>query len=261
MEGTNPKLLAKDSKGRSWSVKFGGKAITEPFCSRFVAALGYIVEPSYYVATGKLEGVNRLHRASTVVSRDGSFRKARFQSRDRKDLEFLTNHAWSLANNPFRGSREFAGLRILMMLLSNWDAKDSREGEAEANTAVFKSIAADGRPALLYSFFDWGSTLGRWGGLRRRTRSDCSGFADDSSKFIKGTAGEIIEWGFRGKHEADVTNGITIDDARWLLGYMRSITDEEIRTGLRASGATERQTACWAWAINDRVHQLEAVAR
>src|SRR5262249_3602089 len=31
MEGTTAKLDLKDARGRSWAVKFGGKAITEPF--------------------------------------------------------------------------------------------------------------------------------------------------------------------------------------------------------------------------------------
>ncbi|HUK16295.1 MAG TPA: hypothetical protein VLW65_07760 [Bryobacteraceae bacterium] len=256
MEGTFPKLTVKDAHGRSWSVKFGGKVIPESFCSRFVAALGYIVEPSYYVAAGRLVDAGHLHRARHFIHADGSFERARFQLRDPK-MEFLKNHAWSLADNPFRGSREFAGLRVVMMLLSNWDAKDVREGEKTANTGVFR--APDGE--LLYSFFDWGSALGRWGKVMRRTRSDCSGFTRDSPHFINGVRGNVVEWGYSGKHEDDVRGGITLDDLRWLAPYLERITGEEIRAGLEASGATQRQTACWAGALEYRIRAIEAVAR
>lgn len=256
LEGTFPKLSIKDAKGRDWSVKFGGKVIPESFCSRFVAALGYVVEPSYYVGTGKLDDVSKLHRARSMVNADGTFRRARFQLRDDKTLAFLKGHAWSLADNPFRGTHQFAGLRVAMMLLSNWDAKDSREGQDEANTAMFRG--PDGE--VLYSFFDWGSALGRWGKLMRRTRSDCAGFAGDSRDLITGVHDNVVTWGYSSKNEADVKSGITVEDLRWLAPYLSRITDEQIRAGLAASGATPRQTSCWAESLEYRIHAVLAVA-
>jgi hypothetical protein len=260
-EGTTPKVSGKDARGRFWSVKFGSKAVPECFGSRFVAAMGYVVETSYYIESGRLEGATRLDRARRIVKPDGSFACARFQLRDEAALQFLKDHAWSLADNPFRGSHEFAGLRVLMMLLSNWDAKDSRNGQDEANTGVFRSAGSDGHPELLYSFFDWGSTLGRWGKLMRRDRSDCSGFVQDTPVFVTGVRDGVVAWGYSGKHEEDVKAGITLEDLRWLMPYLARITDEEIRAGLKACGATERQTACWAGGIEDRIRQLEAISR
>jgi hypothetical protein len=259
-EGTSAKVSVKDANDRSWSVKFGGKVVPECFASRFVSALGYAVEPSYYVGAGTLEGAPRLRRAQRMLKADGSFERARFQLRDGKELQFLKGQAWSMADNPFRGSHEFAGLRTLIMLLSNWDIKDSRDGQEEANTAVFRA-GSTGHLELLYSFFDWGSTLGRWGGVMRRTRSDCSGFVLDTPALVSGVHGNIVEWGYSGKRARDVTDAITVEDLKWLAPYLERITDTEIRAGLKASGATERQTTCWAGALTDRMQQLEAVAR
>ncbi len=257
-EGTTPKLDVTDARGRSWNVKFGAKVITEPFGYRFVTAIGYLVEPSYYVPSGVIQGAPALHRAREFVRPDGSFRHARFQVRDKK-FEFVKDSAWSLADNPFRGTHEFAGLKILLMLLSNWDTKDERDVVEGPNTAVFRTNEGGG-PVQFYSFFDWGSTLGRWGGLMRRDRSDCSGFAADTPKFVRSAHGGPIAWGYSGKHE-EVRSGITADDIRWLLQYLHRITPEEIQAGLKASGATDRQTACWSDSIQDRIRQLEAVAR
>jgi hypothetical protein len=255
VEGTTAKLDLKDAKGRSWAVKFGAKAITEPFGYRFVTAVGYFAEPSYYVKDGVIQGAPRLRRASRYVKPDGSFRNARFQIRDKK-FDFVKNSAWSIAENPFRGTYELAGLKILLMLLSNWDVKDNRDLAEGPNTAIFNVSGSQ-----FYSFFDWGSTLGRWGGLMRRDRSDCSGFALDTPKFAKSSGNGAIEWGFEGKHGEDVTSGITVEDVRWLLPYLRRITQEQLQAGLTASGATARQTACWSDSIQARIRQLEAVAR
>ena len=257
MRGTFPKLTIRDAKGRDWNVKFGGKVIPESFCSRFVAAIGYVVEPSYYVASGRLNDISRLHRARNFVTADGAFRRARFQLRDDKTLEFLKNRAWSLADNPFRGTHQFAGLRVVMMLLSNWDAKDSRQGQEGANTGIFRG--PDGE--VLYSFFDWGSALGRWGKVMRRTRSDCAGFDADSPNLITGVHDNVVTWGYSGKHEDDIKDGITIEDLRWLAPYLGRITDEQIRAGLAASGATPRQASCWAEGLEYRIHAILAVAR
>jgi hypothetical protein len=261
-EGTTPKLLIRDAKGRHWDAKFGAKVIPECFSSRFVAALGYVVEPSYYVRSGRLEGVTHLDRVRRMVKSDGSFGPARFQLRDAKELKFLKDHAWSLKDNPFLGSSQFAGLRMVLMLLSNWDGKDSRDGQEEANTAAFQGPGPTGQqPELLYSFFDWGSTLGRWGGLMRRTRSDCSGFVADTPHFVEGVQNGEVEFGYSGKHGEDVKAGISVEDVRWLAPYLQRIADADIRAGLKGSGATDRQTVCWAGALEDRIGQLEQVAR
>jgi hypothetical protein len=258
--GTSAKVTIKDGHGRTYSVKFGGKVIAESFGSRFLPAVGYTVEPSYFVGPGRIEGIPRLHLVSDFVKRDGSFARARFQLRDSKELAFLPNHAWSLADNPFRGSPQLAGLRVVLMLLSNWDIKDARNGQTASNTGVFRSSDAS-RPELLYSFFDWGSTLGRWGGLVGRTRSDCSGFHYQTPEFITGVSGGVVRWGYQSKRTQDVTKGITVADLRWLAPYLNAIKPAEIRIGLKASGATDRQAACWEQALTERIHQIDTVVR
>jgi hypothetical protein len=260
---STPKLQVRDVRGRTWDVKFGSKVIPECFASRFLHAVGYFAEDTYFVKAGTIEDVGRLRRTRYFVGHDGSFRRARFELRGQPDLVFLPGKAWSWADNPFLGTHELAGLKILMMLLSNWDAKDARDGQGEANTGVFRVPGANpsSGPELAFSVYDWGSTLGSWGGPWRNSRSDCAGYTSDTPKFVKGVSNGIIEFGYSGKHAEDLTRGITVADAEWLLNWLRPITGEQIRTGLGASGATDRQTGCWAHAIQNRIEQLEAVAR
>lgn len=260
---STPKISVRDSRGRVWDVKFGSKVIPECFASRFLNVLGYFVEDTYYVKSGTLTDVGKLKRARFFVRQDGSFERARFELRDQPDKVFLRNSAWSWDQNPFLGTHELAGLKIMMMLLSNWDAKDARNGQGDANTATFRiarSPSASG-PEQAFSVYDWGSTLGSWGGPWRNDRSDCAGYTRDTARFVERVENGNIEFGYSGKHEDDLKRGITVADARWLLTWLRPVTGEQLRTALQVSGATPRQTACWAHAISNRIEQLEAVAR
>lgn len=258
--GTNPKVAVRDSHGLNWSIKFGGEAIPECFASRYVTALGYLAEPSYCIPSGTIEGAKNLKQAGRVIHKDGSFTKGRFQLRGEKDMVFLEHRFWSWIDNPFRGTHELAGLKIVLMLLSNWDLKDARDGE-ESNNNIFRVTEGGGPPLLFYGVSDWGASLGRWGGVRRRDKSDCAGFTRDTPHFVQGVRQNEVEFSYSGKHAVDLKTGITVDDVRWLLPYLHRVTTAELRTGLKASGATERQTLCWSTAIVNRIQELQTVAR
>jgi hypothetical protein len=44
---------------------------------------------------------------------------------------------------------------------------------------------------------------------------------------------------------------------RWLSRYLARITDDQLRAGLRASGATDEETDCFTRAIRERIKQLQ----
>src|SRR5262249_13002609 len=68
--GTQPKLFVRDAGGRTWNVKFGYEVHNEAFAWRLVRACGYFAEPSYFVASGKVEGYKPLRRASESITAD-----------------------------------------------------------------------------------------------------------------------------------------------------------------------------------------------
>ena len=124
-----------------------------------------MTEPSYFVKAGVVIGSHDLRRAKPFVAKDGSFVYARFKLRDHKRLARADGHEWSWNDNPFIGSHELNGLKILLMLTSNWDAKDARDGKG-SNTSVYsKPGSAD---QLYYAFDDWGAAMGKWGGFSAR---------------------------------------------------------------------------------------------
>ena len=142
-----------------------------------------------------------------------------------------------------------------MMLMSNWDAKDARDGKG-SNTAVYAKAGAGG-DELHYSFDDWGATLGKWGGFFRRDKWDAQGYSDDSRQFVSTGDGHVIRWGYRGKHGNDLTKDIGIEDVRWLLTYLGGVTDDDLRAGLRASGAIPGDIDTYTRAIRGRISQLQ----
>jgi hypothetical protein len=230
--GTNAKIKVRDAAGASWTVKFGGENHTEVFASRLLNAMGYLTEPSYFVASGVITGEHNLKRSKAFLGKDGSFVRARFKLRD-KTFSRVDDQAWAWNNNPFTGSHELSGLKILLMLTSNWDAKDSRDGKG-SNTAVYAK--AGGSPQLYYAFDDWGATFGKWGGFFQRDKWNPAGYRQQTKDFVKLAPNQSLHWGYRGKH-GEITEGVGVEDVRWLLTWLSPVTDDDLRAGLRASGA------------------------
>jgi hypothetical protein len=76
------------------------------------------------------------YTARQCISTDGSFRDARFELDEPHVVKHFDEHSWAWNDNPFVGTRELNGLKIVMMLLSNWDNKDVRDVARGSNTAI-----------------------------------------------------------------------------------------------------------------------------
>jgi hypothetical protein len=248
-------VKVKDARGVTWTVKFGGEVHSDTFAPRLAYAAGYFVEPTYFVREGIIEGAHHLKRAKPFIARSGKFRYARFKLHDEKTLPYADEYSWSWNDNPFVGGHELNGLKILLLLTANWDGKDASDDDG--NTSVFLRKAD---AAYLYIFTDWGSTMGKWGGYFHRDKWDPRGYARQTKKLVKGEKNGEIQWAFSGKHKRDLTVGIRVADVRWIVPYLSRFSDEEIRAGLVASGATPAQVELFTRAIRSRIHELEQVA-
>ena len=258
LKGTNPKIKVRDATGNRWIVKFGGEDHSDVFVSRLLYATGYVTQPTYFVVNGVITGAHNLRRAKPFLAKDGAFTYARFKLHDHAMVPYPEGPTWSWNDNPFAGTHELNGLKILMMLTSNWDAKDARDGEG-SNTAVYSKPGPAGN-RLYYAFDDWGAAMGKWGGFFERDKWNPTGYREQTKDFARGAPGSAIEWGYRGKHGKDITSGISAGDIRWLLTYLSRATGEELRAGLRASGAAEPEIDIYARSIRDRIAQLERLS-
>jgi hypothetical protein len=259
LNGTTPKLKVQDSHGTKWTVKFGKEVNAETFAQRIAWAAGYFVQPAYFVPNGKIDAVDKskLSRSKSYVGDDGSFSEARFEMRPDNIAKLKGDEGWGWNSNPFTGTKELKGLKIIMMLTSNWDNKDVRDAGRGSNTATYIVETPQGNEAR-YIVTDWGGSMGKWGGVFGRQKWDPDGYAKQSSSFLK-ASGNKVEFGYSGQHTGDFKNDITTDDIKWIAQYLGRISDDQLRAGLQASGASPNEIATFVPAIRERLDQLKRI--
>lgn len=258
--GSRPCVSVHDARNRRWRVKWGDEVQVETLATRLAWAAGYFVETTYFVADGRVEGVQSLKRAGSCIDAVGLFTAARFELEEEDAITHFDEHSWSWADNPFVGTRELNGLKIIMMWLSNWDAKDKRDVALGSNTAIYEARLPDGTREARYLISDWGGAFGRWGNVVNRGRWDCQGFADQTPQLVAGVDGELVQWGYSGQRTGDIAGGIRVSDVAWLMKYLGRITAPQIASAVRASGGSDEEAACFTRALMDRLAQLRQVA-
>jgi hypothetical protein len=252
--GSNPKIKVTDANGTKWGVKWGSEVHSEVFASRVAWAAGYFVEPTYFVSSGKIVNVDRgqLTRAKRFIQNDGSFENARFELKLDTLAKLNDEEGWGWNSNPFTGTKELDGLKVVVMLVSNWDNKDVRDVSRGSNTAIFVVPGKNGKNEAHYIFTDWGGSMGKWGGVLGREKWDAKGYAKQTADFYKGG-----QFGYKGQHTSDFANNIPPAHVAWVAQYLGRITDQQLRDGLQAAGATPDEVSTFAPAIRDRINQLK----
>jgi hypothetical protein len=261
--GSQPTVSVRDACDRIWRVKWGQEVRCETFAVRFAWSCGYFAEETHFLPAGTIAGATTLTRARDCIDeRDGSFRDARFELDDPAVTKMFEEHSWSWDDNPFLGTRELNGLKIVVMLLSNWDTKDRRDVARGSNTAIFEQRLPDGRREARYLLTDWGGSMGRWGtNAATRGRWDAEGFAAQTPGFVTGVVDGCVAFGYVGQRTADVAHGIPLEHVRWFSRYLERLTDDYLARALRASGATPEETLRFVSALRDRIRQLVAIGR
>lgn len=257
LTGSQPCVSVRDARGRRWRVKWGGEVNAETLATRLAWAAGYFVETTYFVAEGRIDGVKNLQRAASCVDAHCRFRDARFELDEQGVIKHFDEHSWAWNDNPFVGTRELNGLKIVMMWLSNWDAKDVRDVARGSNTAIFEYPAASGLREARYLIIDWGGAFGRWGSVVRRGRWDCHAFTEESDRFVQGVDDGYVRFGYTGQRTADLAEGIRAADARWLLDRLRGLSAVQMRAAVLASGGTAEEATVFARALRTRLDRLE----
>ena len=245
--GTSEKIVVDDSKGRSWTVKFGPEAKPETAASRLVWAAGYHVDQDYFVARTHIEG-------------RGGFDiwDVRFERRDDGLKEV---GVWSWHSNPFAGTRELQGLKTLMALINNWDLK-------EDNNKVSRPDKKGGgdRSERVYYIADLGGTLGSTGSPFRKypgfgnapagTKGDPEGFANQV--FIEGVKNGQVVFHYKGK-DPKVLEGVTVENARWMGNLLGRLSDKQLGDAFRAGGFNDSEIATYVRAVRNRINQLKGL--
>ena len=245
--GTTPKIIVTDSRGVKWTVKFGEEVKAENFASRIAWAAGYFSDPTYFVREAQLDGVGSVGRAARFIQ-NGRIENARFELRDNMTVHYIPKSSWDLDEASLKGTKELSGLKVLFILLSNWDVKPQNLAQVELGGQRY------------YAVTDWGASMGRAADATGASKWNCSNYSKDSKSFIEGPQNGFMVFNYDGKKSAQVTNGIRVEHVKWLMSRLGKLSDAQIDAALDASGATPEEKACFGKAFRSRLGQLMTIA-
>jgi hypothetical protein len=229
--GWSKKYRVRDARGREWVAKLGKEAQSETAAVRLVWAAGYETEVNYLVPRVTIPG-------------KGTFENVRFEARP-KNVKRVGE--WSWKQNPFAGTRELEGLKVLMVLMNNWDVKDE-------NNVILNTPGE-----LRYAISDLGATFGKGGGgpgfiwRITRSRNEPDDYAD--SKFIDKVEKGYVDFHFTGKNRGLVEK-IRVEDARWIGARLSRLTDGQLAAIFRAANYTPAETATLTRVVRARIDEL-----
>ena len=242
--GTSEKINVDDDRERKWQVKFGAEARPAPTASRIVWALGYHVDTDYFVKRTHIEGRGGFDVWDVRFKRRGD--------------GYKEVGLWSWHANPFSGTREMQGLKVLMALISNWDLKEDN------NKIVQPSKKSGGGNEMIYYVSDLGATFGKTGSPFRKipgfgnapagSKGEAGPYADQV--FITGVENGHVVFNYKGK-DPKALEGITVENARWMGNLAGRLSDKQLSDAFRAGGFTDGEVTLFVRALRARINELK----
>lgn len=233
--GYSKKYRVRDASGREWVAKIGKEAQSETSAIRLLWGVGYLTEVNYLVPRVTIPG-------------KGTFNNVRFEARPES---WDRVGAWKWKRNPFVGTPEYQGLKIMMAMINNWDLKDSNNEIIQTNGE------------LRYVISDLGATFGHasttplfW----RFTRSRNNPSKYTGAKFLEKVKGDRVVLHFGGKNRG-LMKDITIRDAQWLSSWLSQLSDQQMRDAFRAANYRPDQINMLARAVRERSNELRDLRR
>jgi hypothetical protein len=255
--GTNPKFNVRDAHGTKWRVKLGDEARPEVTASRLLWAVGYFVDDDYLVESAKVDNLG-LTRGADMAS-DGNIVEARFEKKPDGETKI---GIWRWKDNPFIGTKEFNGLRVMMAVMNNWDLKD-------VNNAVYEDKDS-GRDMFLTS--DVGATFGTNGlsWSKGRSKGDVGTF--EKSKFITRKTNTEVDFAtpaapslieapnvptYKMRLDLEwIGKKIPIADARWIGSLLKQLTHKQLVDAFRAGQFPPEDVEKYVRIVESRIKEL-----
>ncbi len=258
--GTNPKFDVRDSTGTKWKAKLGAEARPETAATRLLWAVGFVSNENYLLRDAKVNDMPRLKRGQQLIGRDGDIKDLRLQ----KGPHGKKVGSWSWRHNPFKGTREFNGLRVMMALLSNWDLKDE-------NNAVYAD--SEKGNLTLYEVSDLGASFGRSGDSYTKSMTKNNLAAYKRSKFIAKVRAHDVSFNFPThlpflyvfnlprfisySRQHWIGQHIPRSDAKWMAARLSELSPKQIRDAFRAAGYSSEEVEAYASALEARIAELQ----
>jgi hypothetical protein len=223
-----------------------------------VWAAGYFTDEDYFVPQIRVKKMPKLSRGHQFVSAGGIVHGVRLE-RIAKGQKKRGN--WSWFKNPFVGTKEMDGLRIMMALVNNWDLK-------EVNNAIYEN--AEGRR---YVISDLGATFGETGNSITRSKSNLEDYA--ATPFIQKVTPEHIDFFLSSRpffltavnvpnyvtrtKMQEVAKHVPRTHVRWVGRLLGQLSVEQIRDCFRAAGYSPAEVAGFAKVVQGRIADLNKI--
>ena len=236
-DGHNKKYRIRDGSGRIWVAKLGREARPETAAARLLYGLGYKTEINYLVPTITIPG-------------KGTFKNVRLEARP-DNVERLEE--WKWRSNPFVGTRELQGLKIMMVFMTNWDVIDLQN----------KVLDFGGEKHYIIS--DLGSTFGKLGNnnlpiIYRFGRKVGNPRVYSKTSFIMEVKNGEVRMSYKGKNRG-LFKGITVDDAEWLSERLSKLNDDQIRDAFRAANFSPSEVSMYVASVRRKIRELQQAVR
>jgi len=255
-EGTSPKFDVVDEQGGHWRAKLGEESKSETAATRLVWAAGYFTDDDYYLPELRVDKLPKLDRGREFVSADGVVHGVRMELKPKGQKK---SGNWSWFKNPFVGTKELNGLKIMMALINNWDLK-------EVNNAIYTEKGVGPR----YVVSDLGASFGETGNVITRSKSNPVDY--DESRFIQKVTAQHVDFILNSRpfvlsvfdvpnyatrtHMQDIVKEIPIADARWLGKLLAQLSDQQIGDCFRAAGYSAEQVEGYVTVVKERIGDL-----
>jgi len=248
--GSSPKFEVEDENGARWKVKLGPEVKSETAASRLLWAAGYFVDDAYYRSQIRVRGLPPLARGQEFVSGD-TITSVRLE----RDRETKDSKDWSWYENPFTGSRELNGLKVMMALINIWDLKQVNNGSVEGQ----------------YWVTDLGASFGRTGNNFTRSKGIVEDYA--ASKFIEKVTPTYVDFVMHSRPFAlsivnfpyyrsrtrmeGVVKGIPIAHARWIGNQLGRMSTGQIHDSFRTAGFSPAEVDGYSRVVMQRIAALK----
>jgi hypothetical protein len=238
--GTNKGYDVRDSSGRLWSVKLGDEVQPEVTASRILWAVGFHQPPVYLVEQWRLTGGDVTEQPL-----------ARFRA---ESTPHNVIGEWSWYDNPFIGTRPFAGLIAVNALLNNWDLKTP-------NNKIYALRDGQDEAQRQYVVRDLGGSLGKarqprvltWFPFMRQMQGTKNDLADfEAQGFVKDVEHGRVQFDYRGL-DAALLRSVTAEDLQWTCALLSRLSEDQWMDAFRAGGFPPEHAARYVRKIGAKI--------
>ena len=270
---TSSKIDVHDGTGRKWRLELGHDARAEVAASRLLWAAGYLTDDDYILWKASVRDL-RMRNAKRYLHTDRKRRrgvKGPYEMAGAPESYFTDVHFariydgqrnlgyWSWRKNPFSGTQEFNGLRVMMAVLNCWDLKDENN-----------EVMADPRTGSeAFRVSGVGASFGKAGPrlFHRGAGSDVKAF--ERSRFITRKTEGYVDFATpsrsmnpfslfhrRSSGTTWIGRNIPRKDAKWIGSMLGQLSHKQIEDAFWAAGYPASEVNLYADVVDARIRAL-----